>query len=73
MTWTSLGYLYLHHEDGELANAAFYRAQVLNPDYTLAWVGQGLVAAMNKDHQEEYKLFEHATTLPTTVVCAFTD
>jgi hypothetical protein len=52
----------------ELANEALYRAQVLNPDYTLAWVGQGLVAEVNQDHKHEYALFEHAVTLPATVV-----
>lgn len=41
---------------------------MLNPDYTLAWVGQGLVAARNSDHQHEYALFEHAVTLPVAVV-----
>lgn len=59
---------YLHHGDRELANEAFYKAQVLNPDYTLAWVGQGLVAAMHGDHKEEYALFAHAITLSTAVV-----
>ena len=59
---------YLHHGDLELANEAFYKAQVLNPDYTLAWVGQGLVAASHGDAKEEYALFAHAITLPTAVV-----
>ena len=68
VTWTNLGFFYLYHEDNELANEAFYRAQVLNPDYTLAWIGQGLVAAHNGDHQHEYALFEHAVSLPSTVV-----
>ncbi|KAF5372987.1 hypothetical protein D9758_001789 [Tetrapyrgos nigripes] len=43
-TWTNLGLLYLHHQDHELANEAFYRAQSADPDYTLAWVGQALIA-----------------------------
>lgn len=67
VTWTNLGFFYLYHGDNELANEAFYRAQVLNPDYTLAWIGQGLVAAHNGDHQHEYALFEHAVSLPSTV------
>lgn len=66
-TWTNLGLFYLYHSDVELANEAFYKAQVLNPDYTLAWIGQGLVAASHQDHKEEYALFAHAITLPATV------
>ena len=68
MTWANLGLFYLYHNDIELANEAFYKAQVLNPDYTPAWIGQGLVAASHKDHKEEYALFAHAITLPATVV-----
>ncbi|TFY67241.1 hypothetical protein EVJ58_g1753 [Rhodofomes roseus] len=66
-TWTSLGLFYLHHDDAELANEAFYKAQTLDPDYALAWVGQGLVATMNGHTQEARALFEHATGLATPV------
>ncbi len=59
---------YLHHEDAELDNEAFYKAQVLDPDFALAWVGQGLVASFN-DHQPEARsLFEHAISLTSPVV-----
>ncbi|EKM54043.1 uncharacterized protein PHACADRAFT_145635 [Phanerochaete carnosa HHB-10118-sp] len=68
VTWANLGLFYLYHDDTELANEAFYRAQVLNPDYTLAWVGQAVVAARNGDHRHEHALFEHAITLPSAVV-----
>ncbi|KAI0356305.1 TPR-like protein [Trametes cingulata] len=66
-TWTNLGLFYLHHEDAELANEAFYKAQTLDPDYALAWVGQGLVATANGHDREARALFEHATTLSATV------
>ncbi|KAI0644651.1 TPR-like protein [Trametes meyenii] len=66
-TWTNLGLFYLHHEDPELANEAFYKAQTLDPDYALAWVGQGLVATANGHNKEARALFEHATTLTATV------
>ncbi|KAI0674837.1 TPR-like protein [Trametes maxima] len=65
-TWTSLGLFYLHQEDTELANEAFYKAQTLDPDYALAWVGQGLVATANGHDKEARALFEHATTLTAT-------
>ncbi|KAJ3553260.1 hypothetical protein NM688_g3709 [Phlebia brevispora] len=65
-TWANLGFLYLYHSDIELANEAFYKAQVLDPDFAPAWVGQGLVATLNGHHQEAISLFEHATgmTIP---------
>ncbi|TBU40919.1 TPR-like protein [Dichomitus squalens] len=66
-TWTNLGMLYLHYEDVELANEAFYKAQTLDPDYALAWVGQGLVATANRHDREARALFEHATGLTAVV------
>ncbi|CDO72766.1 hypothetical protein BN946_scf184994.g19 [Trametes cinnabarina] len=66
-TWTNLGLFYLHHEDRQLANEAFYKAQTLDPDYALAWIGQGLVATLNGHDREARALFEHATTLSATV------
>lgn len=67
-TWTNLGLLYLYHSDVELANEALYRAQTLDPDYTLAWVGQGLVAVANGHDVDAQTLFEHAVTLSADVV-----
>lgn len=67
-TWASLGLLYLHHGDTQLANEAFYRAQTLDPDYALAWVGQGLVATQNGHIADSRVLFEHAVSLTAEVV-----
>ncbi|OCH91806.1 TPR-like protein [Obba rivulosa] len=67
VVWTNLGLFYLHHEDAELANEAFYKAQVLDPDYALAWVGQGLVATINGHEPEARALFEHAVGLSGAV------
>lgn len=58
---------YLHHEDVELANEAFYKAQILDPDYALAWVGQGLVATANRHDKDAGALFEHASGLTASV------
>lgn len=66
--WANLGLLYLQNNDPELANEAFYRAQTLDPDYTLAWVGQGLVATVNGHEGEAKALFEHAVSLTADVV-----
>ena len=68
VTWTNLGFLYLYHNDPELANETFYRAQVLDPDYHLAWVGQGLVATRNGHQADSRALLEHAVSLTAEVV-----
>ncbi|KAG8900967.1 Superkiller protein 3, partial [Tulasnella sp. 403] len=65
--WTNLGLLYLHHNDLELANHAFYRAQVLDPDYSLAWVGQAIVASRNNHNVEARALLEHAVGLSANI------
>jgi tetratricopeptide (TPR) repeat protein len=69
--WTHLGLLYLQHDDLELANEALLRAQTLDPDHTLAWVGQALVATANKHEADAKALLEHALTLAADVVSAF--
>ncbi|KAH8119473.1 TPR-like protein [Phellopilus nigrolimitatus] len=61
--WANLGLLYLQNEDLVLANEAFLKAQTLDPDYTLAWVGQGLVASRNGHEDDASTLFEHAVGL----------
>jgi superkiller protein 3 len=58
----------MYHDDRELANHAFYRAQILDPDYALAWVGQGLVASANGHNEDARALFQHAVTLSAEVV-----
>ncbi|KAL3482453.1 hypothetical protein BJX99DRAFT_217085 [Aspergillus californicus] len=58
--WTNLGTLYLMHNDIQLSNEAFTRAQSTDPDYSLAWIGQGLLALLFGDPREARGLFEHA-------------
>ncbi|EWC48253.1 hypothetical protein DRE_02357 [Drechslerella stenobrocha 248] len=64
--WTNLGTLYLLHNDLELANDTFTRAQSADPDYSHAWVGQGLVAIAANRPEEAAGLFEHAFELSAT-------
>jgi superkiller protein 3 len=68
VTWTNLGLLYLYHDDLQLANEALYRAQTLDPDYTVAWAGQGLVATANGHDTDARAMFEHAAGLTADVV-----
>ncbi|KAL7337042.1 hypothetical protein BJY59DRAFT_705069, partial [Rhodotorula toruloides] len=44
--WTNLGLFYLVHGDKDLANQAFLKAQVLDPEWAAAWVGQATLADM---------------------------
>ncbi|KAJ2161270.1 Superkiller protein 3 [Coemansia sp. RSA 552] len=44
MPWTNLGFLYLQHGDIELANKAFSRAQMVDPEFVPGWLGQAIIA-----------------------------
>ncbi|KAH0827587.1 superkiller protein 3 [Lanmaoa asiatica] len=70
VAWANLGLLYLYHNDLELANEALLRAQILDPDYTLAWVGQAMVAAANGHTADARGLLEHAVGLSADVPLA---
>ena len=58
--WTNLGTLYLLQQDHQLANDAFARAQSADPEYTHAWVGQGILALLLGEVDEAQSLFTHA-------------
>ena len=60
MVWTNLGTLYLLQQDNQLANDAFARAQSADPEYTHAWVGQGILALLLGEVDEAQSLFTHA-------------
>jgi superkiller protein 3 len=62
-TWTNLGALYLLQNDHELAHVAFSRAQSQDPDYSLAWVGEGIIALLTGDSNEALSHFTHAFEL----------
>ena len=59
-TWTNLGTLYLLQSDLELAHTAFARAQSTDPDYSHAWLGEGLLALLWGDSREGLSHFTHA-------------
>lgn len=61
--WTNLGTLYLIQSDQELAHMAFSRAQSTDPDYALAWVGEGIIALLYGDSREALSHFTHAFEL----------
>lgn len=72
MVWTNLGYLYLKLDDRELASQCFLKAQVMDPDYAPAWLGQGMLADHNGDKGQARNLFAHSVTLSAgSLVCSF--
>lgn len=60
VTWANLAVLYLCKGDLELAGEAFEKAQSLDPDYTSAWVGQGLIEYAIGNVRESETIFEHS-------------
>ena len=58
--WTNIGTLYLLQNDHQLANEAFTRAQSSDPDFTHAWLGQGILALLLGQAHEAQSLFTHA-------------
>ncbi|KAF8629112.1 hypothetical protein AX17_005698 [Amanita inopinata Kibby_2008] len=66
ITWTNLGLLYLYHEDLELANEAFHRAQTLDPEYAAAWLGRALLCSASKHEEEVQEMLAHVVTLTPT-------
>lgn len=58
--WTNLGALYLFNNDYELAHLAFSKAQSADPEYSHAWVGEGMVALLIGDAKEALLHFTHA-------------
>ncbi|KAJ3035493.1 Tetratricopeptide repeat protein 37 [Rhizophlyctis rosea] len=60
--WSNLGYLYLILGDLDLANQAFGKAQFVDPDWSVAWLGQAYIAE-KLGSSEAFELFEHAHEL----------
>lgn len=70
--WTNLGLFYLAHDDYELSNKAFLRAQVLDPDYPQAWLGQAALARVHGEEEQAMVLTDHAATLSNGAVVSHT-
>ncbi|KAF6760007.1 superkiller protein 3 SKI3 [Ephemerocybe angulata] len=61
--WCDLGLLYYFHDDIPLAQETFQRAQVLDPDCTLAWMGQALIASGSGEEKHAMALLAHTVGL----------
>jgi superkiller protein 3 len=68
VAWTNIGLLYLYHNDIDLATQAFTKAQTLDPDHTMAWIGQALIATANGHEANARTLLEHAVSMTADVV-----
>ncbi|CAF0871759.1 unnamed protein product [Rotaria sp. Silwood1] len=62
IVYTNLGFLYYRHENIQLANNAFSKAQQTDPMYSLAWIGQALIAE-KIDYNESIDLYRHCVDL----------
>jgi superkiller protein 3 len=71
VAWTKIGLLYLYHNDIDLATQAFTKAQTLDPDHTLAWIGQALIATAKGREVDARTLLEHAVSMTADVVNPF--
>lgn len=60
--WTNLGLFYLRNDDIQLANKAFLRAQIIDPDYAQAWLGQAALAQINGETAQAEALIAHAAS-----------
>ncbi|KAF7428403.1 Superkiller protein 3 [Pleurotus ostreatus] len=69
-TWTTLGLLYLHYDDMELAGEALRKAQVLDPDYRLAWVAQALMEESLSNFARSSTLIEHSLGMKLNSACS---
>ena len=62
VSWTNLGVLYLLHEDLRLAHECFKKAQALEPEYSIAWIGQAFIA-QTVDREQSIDFFRHSAEL----------
>ncbi|CAF3398891.1 unnamed protein product [Rotaria socialis] len=62
VVYTNLGFLYYRHENIDLANKAFSKAQQTDPTHSLAWIGQALIAE-KIDYNESIDLYRHCVDL----------
>ncbi|CAF5218904.1 unnamed protein product, partial [Rotaria magnacalcarata] len=62
VVYTNLGFLYYRHENIDLANKAFSKAQQTDPAHALAWIGQALIAE-KIDYNESIDLYRHCVDL----------
>ncbi|CAF3843790.1 unnamed protein product [Adineta steineri] len=62
IAYTNLGFLYYRHENINLSNKAFSNAQQTDPMYSLAWIGQALIAE-KIDYNESIDLYRHCVDL----------
>ncbi|CED83821.1 TPR repeat-containing protein [Phaffia rhodozyma] len=63
IVWSNLGFLYLKDGDTDLAAQAFLKSQTIDPDCSLAWMGQGILTLKAGRSADARPFFEHAAEL----------
>lgn len=63
IVWSNLGFLYLKDGDSDLAGQAFLKSQTLDPDCSLAWIGQGILTLQSGRGADARSFFQHAAEL----------
>ena len=63
MTWCNLGFLWYVANDIELAQQAFEKAKIIEPESALSWLGQGMIAHMENKDSEAQASFAQAVML----------
>ncbi|XP_065323663.1 uncharacterized protein LOC135930802 [Gordionus sp. m RMFG-2023] len=59
---SNLGVLYLLKNDGKMANKSFTKAQISDPKYSQAWIGQATLAEKGGNYEEAIDLYQHTYT-----------
>ncbi|KAJ3315870.1 Superkiller protein 3 [Boothiomyces sp. JEL0838] len=66
MLWSNLGYFYYINGDLELAGQCFSKCQSVDPEFSLGWFGQALLAE-NLGSEDVFDLYEHSYELGKVV------
>jgi superkiller protein 3 len=61
--WCNLGFLWFANNDYELAQQAFAKAKIVEPESAMAWLGNGMVARMENKDPEAQACFAQAVML----------
>jgi tetratricopeptide (TPR) repeat protein len=66
LAWSNLGYFYLINHDTDLAVVCFQKCQFLDPEFSLGWLGHGIIAEF-LGQSNATALYEHAYDLGKSV------
>lgn len=62
ISWTNIGVYYLKIGNIKLAHECFKKAQAIDPDFNVSWIGQAFIAE-SIDIEQSVELYRHAVDL----------